>query len=50
MRSMGMPSPSATDSMMRTFAWWGMNRSTWSGVQPARSMALSAVEAMVRVA
>ena len=43
MRSMGIPSPAATDSMMRALAWWGMNRSTWSAVQPARSMALSAV-------
>ena len=44
------PSPLATDSMIRTLAWWGMNRSISSGVQPARSMAVSADVARVLVA
>jgi hypothetical protein len=48
--AIGSPRPFATASMIRTFAWWGMKRSTSSGCQPAFAMAASADAASVRVA
>jgi hypothetical protein len=36
--------------MIRIFAWWGMNSEMSSAVRPARSTAVIAVEASVRVA
>ena len=50
MRSIGRSRPLATASMMRMFAWCGMNRSTSPGAIPALPTAASAVEASVRVA
>ena len=49
-RSIGRSRPLATASMIRMFAWCGMNRSMSDGWRPDRSMAVSAVVASVRVA
>ena len=48
--SIGRSRPLATASMIRMFAWWGMNRSMSAAVRPAFSTAASAVDASVRVA
>ena len=49
-RSIGRSSPLATASMIRMFAWCGMNRSMSEGSRPARWMEVRAVVANVRVA
>ncbi len=49
-RSVGIPSRVAADSMIRTLAWWGANHVTSSTVTPARFRAAVADSTTMRTA